>query len=115
MPGRSAVGQPIFLHDLAVRLEQDARAAMVADLLGGPFDHAVALARVRRQNFSAAGDLEALLGARFRLHFGHLGHLLDRPETDARARITAMLAQFLLSGCAATAALWPGGGKRGYM
>jgi hypothetical protein len=26
-----------------------------------------------------------------------------------------MLAQILLSSCAATAALWPGGGKRGYM
>src|SRR5262249_11276975 len=93
MPGRSAVGQPILLHNVAVGLEHDARAAVVADLLGGPLDHAVALARVRGQHLAGAGDLEALLGAGLGLHLGHLGHLLDRPETGARARITAMLAQ----------------------
>src|SRR5262249_46149237 len=71
----------------------DARAAVVADLLGGPLDHAMALARLGGHHLAGAGDLEALLGAGFGLHLGHLGHLLDRPETDARARITAMLAQ----------------------
>src|SRR5207302_821388 len=30
-------------------------------------------------------------GARLRLHLGHLGHLLDRPETDDRVRVTTML------------------------
>src|SRR5262249_2859141 len=36
-------------------------------------------------HLAGAGDFEALFGAGFRLHLGHLGHLLDRPETDARA------------------------------
>src|SRR3954452_23966352 len=75
MPGRSAVGQEEFLDVVAVGLEHHAGAAMVADLLVGPLDHAVTLAGPGGQNFAAAGDLEALFGARFGLQFGHLALL----------------------------------------
>src|SRR5260370_26175800 len=82
----SAVGQEVFLDVVAVGLEHDPRAAKLADLLVGSLDHAVTLARHRRQHLAGAGDLEALLGARFRLHLGHLARLLDRPETGGRSR-----------------------------
>src|SRR6266545_1024030 len=73
--GRSAVGKPVFLDLLGVGLEQDLGAAMLADLLLGPLDHAVALARLGKQHLAGAGDLEALLGARFGLDLGHLALL----------------------------------------
>src|SRR5215475_16167607 len=79
----SAVGQKILFHVVAVGLEQHARAAQLADLLVGALDHAVALVRVRRHDFSAAGDLEALFGARFGLQLGHLA-LLGRPTRKTR-------------------------------
>src|ERR1700732_4073612 len=85
---RSAVGQEVFADVVAVRLEQDARAAVLEDLFVGPLDHAVTLARVGGEHLAAGGDLEALLGARLRLHLGHLGHLLDRSSrTTRRARL----------------------------
>src|SRR5262245_5226012 len=74
----SAVRQKKFSDVVAVGLEHDPRAAVLADLLVGPLDHAMALARHRRQDLAGAGYLEALLGARFRLHLGHLA-LLCRP------------------------------------
>ena len=43
--GASAVRQEVLLDVVAVGLEQDGRAAQIADLLGRAFDHAVALAR----------------------------------------------------------------------
>src|ERR1044072_6903869 len=46
---------------------------MIADLLLGPLDHAVALTRHRRHDLSRTGDLEALFSARLGLHLGHFG------------------------------------------
>src|SRR3954453_5451865 len=77
----SAVGKKILFDVVAIGLEHDARAAQLADLLGGPLDHAVALPGMRRDDLSGAGDLEALLGARLPLHLGHLA-LLCRQRTD---------------------------------
>src|SRR5262245_35465625 len=48
---------------------------MLADLLLGPLDHAMALAGLREKHFSGASDLEALLGARLGLQLGHLALL----------------------------------------
>src|SRR5262249_54633158 len=48
---------------------------MLADLLLGPLDHPMALAGLREQHFSGAGDLEALFGARLGLQLGHLALL----------------------------------------
>src|SRR5262245_64152593 len=73
---RLAVGQPIFLDVVTIRLEQDVGAAELADLLLGPLDHAVALAGLLVEHLAGAGDLEALLGARLGLDVGHLALLL---------------------------------------
>src|SRR5262245_64502768 len=72
---RLAVGQPIFLDVVTIRLEQDVGAAELADLLLGPLDHAVALAGLGIQHLPGAGDLEALFGARLGLDLGHLALL----------------------------------------
>src|SRR5882757_7422967 len=73
---RSAVGQKVFRDVVAVGLEQHGGAAQLADLLLGPFDHAVALAAVGVEHLAGAGDLEALLGAGLGLELGHLALLL---------------------------------------
>src|SRR5690606_12057123 len=73
--GRSGVRQEIFLDVVAIGLEQHARAAQLADLLGGPLDHAVTLAALGVLHFPGCRDLEALLGARFGLQLGHLALL----------------------------------------
>src|SRR6476660_3495369 len=62
---------------------------MVADLLGGPLDHAVALAGLLVFHLAGAGNLEALFGARFGLQLGHLALLIGqrgkaRPEMARR-------------------------------
>src|SRR5262245_8346499 len=49
---------------------------MIADLLGGAFDHAMTLAGVRRQYLPGAGDLEALFGTRPGFDLGHLALLI---------------------------------------
>src|SRR5216684_1058292 len=77
----SAVRQPVFLDPVAVGLEQHLGAAMLADLLGGPLDHAVALARLGEKHLSGGGDLEALFCARLRLQLGHLALLSDLDPT----------------------------------
>src|SRR6185295_8975007 len=76
------VRQPVLLDAFAVGLEHHVHAAQLADLLLGPLDHAVTLARVARQHLAGAGHLEALFRARFGLQFGHLA-LLYGPETRA--------------------------------
>src|SRR3989304_10370886 len=73
---RSAVGQKVFLDVVAVGLEQHAGAAMLADLLGGPLDHAVTLAGLLVFYLAGAGDLEALFSARFGLQLGHFALLI---------------------------------------
>src|SRR5580692_770922 len=83
--GRLAFEQPVFLDPVTVGLEQHLGAAMVADLLRRPLDHAVTFARLGEQHLPGAGDLEALLGARFGLEFGHLA-LLFRNGAATRAR-----------------------------
>src|SRR5262245_45926991 len=75
LKARLAVGQPVFLDVVTIRLEQDVGAAELADLLLGPLDHAVALAGLRIQHLPGAGDLEALFGARLGLDLGHLALL----------------------------------------
>src|SRR5262245_41872962 len=77
--GRSAVGQKVLFDVVAIGLEHDAGAAQLTNLLVGPLDHAVALAGARGHHFPAAGQSEALLGARLGLHLGHLA-LLCRPR-----------------------------------
>src|SRR4051812_39695140 len=79
---RSAVGQPIFLDVVAVRLEHHIGAAQLADLLLGPLDHAVTLAALGVKHLPRTGNLEALLGARLGLELGHLA-LLFRTQWRA--------------------------------
>ena len=50
---------------------QNHRAALIADLLVGTLDHAMALAGGTRLDLAGRGDLEALLGRRLGLHLGH--------------------------------------------
>src|SRR5207248_9855011 len=71
----SAVGQKVLLDIVAVGLEHHAGAAQLADLLFGPLDHAVALARRGVHHLAGAGHLEALFRARFGLQLGHLALL----------------------------------------
>src|SRR5664279_5653212 len=73
---RSAVGQKVFLDVVAVGLEQHAGAAMLADLLGGPLDHAVSFAGLLVFHLASGGDLEALFSARFGLQLGHFALLI---------------------------------------
>src|SRR5512142_2268276 len=108
---RSAVRHPVFLDVVAVGLEQPARAAVFADRLGGPLDHAVALAGLLVFDLAAGRDLEALFSARFGLHFGHFALLSARLRASPRGR--SMLTIELKN--AATAALyWPVGEGRRY-
>src|ERR1019366_1968319 len=72
----SAVRQKVFLDVVAVGLEQHAGAAMLADLLGGPLDHAVSFAGLLVFHLASGGDLEALFGARFGLQRGHFALLI---------------------------------------
>src|SRR5580704_15687705 len=84
--GWSAVRQPVFLDSVAVGLEHHLGAAMLSDLLGGPLDHAVALARLGKQHLAGAGDLEALLGARLGFDLGiwlSCSGKRDRPVSSA--------------------------------
>src|ERR1700680_1333185 len=82
VPGRSAVGQEKLFDVVAVGFEHHPRAAVIADLLVGPLDHAVTLAGLRRQHLAAAGYLEALLRARLGLDLGHMA-LLKRLDPEA--------------------------------
>src|SRR6202142_256012 len=90
---RSAVWQPVFLDVVAVGLEQHLGAAMFADLLGGPLDHAVAFAGLLEFHAAGRGDLEALFSARFGLQLGHFALLVGatmgaRPMRPGCARKT---------------------------
>src|ERR1700730_13710846 len=90
-PRRSAVGQEKLFDVVAVGLEHHPRAAVIADLLVGPLDHAVTLAGLRRHHLAAAGYLEALLRARFGLDLGHLA-LLRRLGAEAeKGRLPAAI------------------------
>src|ERR1041384_6804535 len=77
-----AVGQEILDDVVAVGLEHHTGAAVLADLLLGPLDHAVALAGHRRLHLATGGDLEALFGARLGLQLGHFA-LLQSAASDA--------------------------------
>jgi hypothetical protein len=68
---RSTVGQKEFYDVVAIALKHHGCAPQIADLLGSPFDHAVAFAPLRVDHFARAGDLETLFGARFGFKFGH--------------------------------------------
>src|SRR6202453_760954 len=59
----SAVRQEEFLDLVAVGLEQNRRAAQIADLLGRALDHAVALAALGVDDLAGPGDFEALFRA----------------------------------------------------
>src|SRR6266516_1358662 len=82
----SAVGQKVLLDIVAVGLEQHVGAAQLADLLLGPLDHAVALARLRIEDLAGTGHLEALFSARFGLHLGHLALLIGGAGERRRLR-----------------------------
>src|SRR6185437_2899192 len=73
---RSAVRQPVLLDVIAVGLEQHVGAAMFADRLGGPLDHAVALSGLLVFHLAGRGNLDELFGARFGLQLGHLALLI---------------------------------------
>src|SRR4029078_9295058 len=81
---RSAVRQEVFLDVVAVGLEQDGRAAQVADLLLGPLDHAVALALLGVEHLAGAGHPEARFGAALGLHLGHLASLVRSKQAPPR-------------------------------
>src|SRR4029453_19051590 len=68
---RSAVGQPVLLDGLAVGFEQHLGAAMLADCLGCPLDHAVALAGLLVFHLAGRRDLDALFCAGLVFQFGH--------------------------------------------
>src|ERR1700759_3493248 len=93
---RSGVRQEVFLDVVAVRLEQHASAAELADLLLGPLDHAVALAALGGHHFAGGSHLEALFSARFGLQLGHLALLLaseyraPRSATPAKMLVRAL-------------------------
>src|SRR5580700_4524891 len=101
----SAVRQKVLLDVVAVGLEQHVGAAQLADLLLGALDHAVALARMRIEDFASAGHLEALFGARFGLDLGHLALLwpyspLYPPPLAGEGRVGAGRKCSEMSGCA---------------
>src|SRR6478672_5014245 len=83
----SAVRQEIFDDVVAVGLEHDAGAAVLADLLLGALDHAVAFAGHGRFHPAAGRDLEALLGARLGLDLGHFALLQVRHRTQAKGPV----------------------------
>src|SRR5262249_13365694 len=86
---QSAVRQEVFPDFLAVSLEQHVGAAQLADLLFGPFDHAVALTRLLIEDLAGTGHLEALFSARFGLHLGHLALLIEATGVPAAATANA--------------------------
>src|SRR5712671_4648967 len=80
-----AVGQEKLDDVVAVGLEHHAGAAVLANLLLGPLDHAVALAGVGRLHLALGRDLEALFSARLGLQLGHFALLQVRLWTQQRA------------------------------
>src|SRR5258707_2194813 len=86
----SAVGHPVLFDFLAVGLEQHIGATQLADLLLGPLDHAVTLARVGRHHLAGTGNLEALFSARLGLDLGHLALLYGR-KREPKARFAGKM------------------------
>src|SRR5476649_1977469 len=86
---RSAVWQKVFLDVVAVGLEQHLGAAMFADLLGGPLDHAVALAGLLEFQLAGRGYFEALFSARFGLQLVHFALLIGATR-GARPHLAGM-------------------------
>src|ERR1700709_2923105 len=84
-PAASAVGQEKLDDVVAVGFEHHAGAAVLADLLLGPLDHAVTLAGVGRLHLALGGNLEALFSARLGLQLGHFALLQVRHWTRQRA------------------------------
>src|SRR5690242_296993 len=112
-----AVRQEIFLDVVTIRLEQDVGAAQLADLLLGPLDHAVALAGLLIKHLPAAGDLEALFGARLGLELGHLALLFGgKGNLSAPSAVHLLVMSVLIEHfTAATAAhVRRAAGGRGY-
>src|SRR5262245_43930327 len=84
---RSSVRQPVFLGVVALGLKQHVGAAMFADRLWCPLDHAVALAGLLVFHLAGRGNLEALFGARFGLQLGHLALLIGSLQAGPPAEI----------------------------
>src|SRR5580698_8193563 len=93
----SAVRHPVFPDVLAVGLEQHVGPTQLADLLLGPLDHAVTLARMGRHHLAGTGNFEALFSARLGLDLGHLALLYGR-KREPKARFTGVCSK--LSVCA---------------
>src|SRR3954468_10955164 len=78
------------LDEAGIAGRQDGGAALVADLLVGALDHAVAFAGLGRPDLAARSQREPLLARRFRLELGHFAILLNttisRPGSPEEAR-----------------------------
>src|SRR5207244_6819130 len=118
---RLAVRQPVFLDVVAIGLEQHVGTAMLADGLGGPLDHAVALAGLLILHLAGCGDLEALFGAGFGLQLGHLALLIGVLRGSARIAGISFQDGRPWSGCSGLSVnrrhgspYWPGGDGRRY-
>ena len=97
----------MLLHDAGIGLGENRCPARIANKLLGPLDHSVALAGLLHDNLAAAGHLESLLGAAFRLHFGHFALRWGRCANCAKARRTVALSILDRYGMP----IQPGGGK----
>src|SRR5579863_4447036 len=82
----SGVRHEDLFHDLHVGVRQDGGAALVADLLVGPLDHAMALVRLVAAHLAGAGHGEALFGAALGLELGHFLLPCKRIEASRRTR-----------------------------
>src|SRR6185312_9464083 len=98
----SAVRQEVLLDVVAVRLEQHARAAVLAHLLRRPLDHAVTLAGEGRFHLAAGGDLEALFGARLGLDLGHFALLRSAFDHGKEPGQPVLLVMSVLIGSASS-------------
>src|SRR5690606_18897374 len=68
------------LHNpLGIRLGDEGRAAQIADLLVGPFDHAVTLASLAALHLARGCEAETLLHTTLGLQFGHFALRLWEP------------------------------------
>src|SRR5690606_6896404 len=84
----SATVRHVPLHQAFIALLQHLGAAMRADVVGVVADEPVTLARDTDLYLAGRGQLEALLGARFRLHLRHFA-ILGRCDPGIAALRTA--------------------------
>src|SRR5262245_11632915 len=107
--GSSTVGQIIFFDLVAVGLEQHRGPAQLTDLLFGPFDHAVTLARLLVKDHPACRHFEALFGARFGLKLGHLALLCGGRQRGPADGFDALVSVLIHRRHGSP--FWPGGGE----